>query len=98
MMRVFVSQPMRDKTDEQILAERMTAKSRVEQLYPDRQIKIIDSFFTDYDGNAVQFLGKSIIKLGEADLAVFLPGWDKTRGCLIEEEVAKRYNIDRLYL
>ena len=98
MMKVFISQPMKGKTDEQILTERNGAISKIERVYPDSQIEVIDSFFADYDGNAVQFLGKSILKLGEADLIVFLPGWDKARGCLVEEEVAKLYEIERLYV
>jgi hypothetical protein len=89
---------MKSKTDDQIYAERKSVEPRVEQLFPDCPIEIIDSYFPDYEGNALQFLGKSIVKMGEADLVVFLPGWDQTRGCLIEEDVARRYGIERLYL
>ena len=97
-MKIFISQPMKDKTYEQILAERNIAISRIEQLYPGSPLEIIDSFFCDYDGNAVQFLGKSIMKLGEADLVVFLSGWNKAKGCRIEEEVANVYGIECLYM
>ena len=89
---------MKGKTGDHILIERNSGISRVKQLYPDKPIEVIDSFFDDYNGNAVQFLGKSIIKLGEADLVVFLPGWNQARGCRIEEKVAIEYEIERIYM
>ena len=97
-MNVFISQPMRGKTDDEIMAARGKAIDEVTALYADKgPVEILDSWFSDFDGNAVQFLGRSISLLGEADLAVFLPGWNKARGCRIEELVANTYDIECLY-
>ncbi len=60
-MKVFISQPMRGKADEFILSERESAIAKIKAKHPDAEI--IDTFFTDYDGVAVGFLGKSIMKL-----------------------------------
>ena len=95
-MKVFLSQPMNGKTDEEIKEARSNAINTVCRAYP--SVEVLDTFFEDYDGNAVQFLGKSIMKLGEADLAVFLPGWDKARGCRNEQRIAVDYEIKCLYL
>ncbi len=95
-MKVFISQPMRGKTEEFIKTERTNAVNTVCRMYPD--VEILDTYFEDFNGNAAQFLGKSIMKLGEADLAVFLSGWDEARGCLIEQRVCRDYGIKRLYL
>lgn len=95
-MKVFISQPMRGKTDEFIKSERETAVQMIMDRFSDAEI--IDSYFGDFDGNAVQFLGKSIQKLGEADLAVFLSGWDSARGCKIEERICQKYDIKTGYI
>ena len=95
-MKVFISQPMKDKTDAEILEARSDAINTVCRMHPN--VEILDTFFVDYDGNAVQFLGKSIMKLGEADLAVFLPGWDTARGCRNEQRISVDYEIKCLYL
>jgi hypothetical protein len=96
--KVFISQPMASKSDDEILSERNKAIKKVKSSYPNDNIEILDSFFGDYNGNAVQFLGKSILLLGEADLIVLISGWSEARGCVIEEAVAKAYNIECMYL
>ena len=45
-MRLFISQPMRGKTDEQILDERNYAISRAKKILGD-DVEVIDSFFND---------------------------------------------------
>lgn len=94
-MKVFISQPMRGKTDEEILKAREDAIVEIHKKYPSEQIEIIDSFFVDEHKklNAVQCLGQSIELLGEADLVVFLNGWKDARGCVIENIVCNEYNI-----
>ncbi len=94
-MKIFISQPMRGKTQEEIAAERTNAIKDLQREYPDAEI--LDTHFTDYDGRAVHFLGKAILKLGEADLAIFLPGWDSARGCLNEQRICQDYGIQCLY-
>jgi hypothetical protein len=60
-------------------------------------LDLIDSFFEGFDGNAVAFLGKSIQKLSEVDVAIFGKGWQDARGCKIEHEIAIAYGIKVLY-
>ncbi|MDR1020840.1 MAG: hypothetical protein LBL73_08780 [Synergistaceae bacterium] len=92
MKKVFVSQPMRGKTDEEILAERKRLETMVKDAFGD-DAEILDSFFKDFDGNALQFLGKSIGVLAEADGAVFGAGWENARGCRIEHACCEEYGI-----
>lgn len=44
MKKIFISQPMRDKTNEQIKEERTRAIEAVKELY-EEDVEIIDSFF-----------------------------------------------------
>ena len=94
--KVFISQPMRDKTDEEILVERERMIKIVKERYPDYEIEIIDSFFQNapVEAKPLWYLGKSLEKLSEADVAVFAPMWDQYRGCRIEHLCAQEYNIE----
>ena len=95
-MKIFISQPMAGKSDSEIQRARTNAICTLTDNYS--EIEILDTVFKDYDGNAVQFLGKSISKLAEADMAVFLNGWQIARGCRAEEMVAYLYGIPSLFL
>lgn len=92
-MRVFISQPMSDKTDEQILTERENAISEIKDAYPKEEIEIIDSFFQDvpHDATPLWYLAKSLELLSTADMAFFVNGWSQYRGCKIEYRCAVDY-------
>lgn len=95
MKRLFISQPMNGKTDEEILAVREKAiKSAEERL--GEPLEIIDSFFQSApaDARPLWFLGKSLELLSTADVVFFAKGWEGTRGCKIENTCAIEYGID----
>lgn len=97
MKKLFISQPMKDKTDEQILAERKKAIEAAEERVGE-DVEVIDSFFQSApaDARPLWFLGKSLELLSTADIAYFAPGWSEYRGCKIEHECAVQYGIDRI--
>lgn len=94
-MKVFISQPMRDKTDEQILSERAAAIEEIKEQYPEEHVETIDSFFKDvpHDVTPLWYLAKSLELLSTADLAFFCNGWSEYRGCKIEYRCAIDYEI-----
>ena len=99
MKKLFISQPMRGKTDEEILAVRQEAIDMTkEKLFG--ELEVIDSFFEDapVDAKPLWYLGKSIELLAEADIAVFAPGWEYFRGCRIEHTCAVEYGIEIIHL
>ena len=85
---------MRDKTDEQIKAERTEIIAKVVELFG--EVEVIDSFFekAPHDARPLWFLGKSLELLSTADCAYFAKGWQDYRGCKIEHECAVQYGID----
>ena len=95
MKKIFISQPMRNKTDEEILIERENAIKFVKEKYGD-DIQVIDSFFQSapVDAKPLWFLGKSLELLSSADIAVFCKNWQEARGCKIEHECAVEYGIE----
>lgn len=94
MKRVFISQPMKGKTDEEILAVRQKAIESAERLLGEK-VEVIDSFFMDapVEAKPLWFLGKSLELLSTADVAYFAKGWETARGCKIENTCAIEYGI-----
>ena len=98
MKRIFIAQPMGDKSTREILEERAHAEKIAGTILG--EIELIHSWEPNAKEhlNAVENLGRSIFLLGSADVAVFAPGWNEARGCLIEHEVAEKYGIKILDL
>ncbi len=94
MKRVFISQPMKDKTAEEIKQERQQIIDAIVKEYG-KDIEIIDSYFegAPADARPLWFLGKSLELLSIADMVFFAPGWGNARGCKIEHEAAETYGI-----
>lgn len=94
MKKLFISQPMRGKTDDEILKEREKAVASAEK-HLGEKVEVIDSFFQNAPAEAkpLWFLGKSLELLSTADVAYFAPGWEEARGCRIENTCAIEYGI-----
>ena len=93
MKKLFISQPMRGKTDEEILAVRQKAVESAERNLGEK-FEVIDSFFGTSDmSHALEYLGESIKLLATADVAYFAKGWEDARGCRIENTCAIEYGI-----
>lgn len=94
MKKLFISQPMKGKSDEEILAEREKAIKSAEELLGE-PVEVIDSFFQSApaDARPLWFLGKSLELLSTADVVYFAKGWEKARGCKIENTCAIEYGI-----
>lgn len=108
-LKLFISQPMKDKTDEEILLERQEAFVKAKRFLYDEyrknmfddineleiDLELIDSFFQSapVDARPLWFLGKSLELLSTADCVYFAPGWENYRGCKIEHLCAEQYGI-----
>lgn len=97
--KVFISQPMKDKTDEYIKKEREATLSYLNAKFGEDNYEVIDSFFegAPHDAKPLWFLSKSLELLATADVAFFCAGWEKARGCRIEHECAVQYGIEVLH-
>lgn len=94
MVKVFISQPMHGKTNEQIRAEHNEWADRLGKL-SNEEIEVMDTIFDDLDGEdpatPLKCLGMSLYMMADADIVVFLPGWSTARGCKIEHASAVAY-------
>lgn len=95
-VKIFISQPMRGKTEEEILNKRSKALEELKNSIGD--FELIDTYFENFEGNRLQFLGKSISEgLALADIAVFVGDWQKYDGCRCEHFIASQYGVPCMY-
>lgn len=90
-MKIIISQPMNGKTEEQIRNERASLVKELEE----KGYEVIDTIFAEKapEGDArLYYLAKSIEAMSKVDAIIFMPGWEKARGCKIEHEIAVKYN------
>ena len=96
MRKLFISMPMRGLTNEEIKKKMKENKKLVEEILGE-DLYLIDSVFDTNLGRSINmpvwYLGDSLKKLAQADIVFFADGWKDARGCKIEHEVAKQYNI-----
>lgn len=86
-MKVFISQPMKGRSNAEILAEREPLIRELEQ----RGFEVIDSIMDIPGASRLEYLAESIKLIDKADAVVFMKGWTEAVGCNIEYEVAVRY-------
>lgn len=104
-VRLFISQPMRGKSDEEIESKREDLIEIAKAVYAGRgEVEVIDSFFKgglDVPAGAkapLYHLSKSLELLATADAAIFAKDWQGARGCRIEHECAKQYGVSTIEL
>lgn len=93
-MKIFISQPMFGKTDEQIRQEREELIKQIEENGNEYLDSIVADGLEEVNNDSIGlfYLGKSLEIMSKADEVWFMNGWDKSRGCKIEYQVAKDYN------
>lgn len=95
--KIFVSLPMNGRNLESIRNDiRILADIAAEEF--DEPCEIVDTIVeeeppADISCGRVWYLGNSLVKLAEADVAVFHPGWRDASGCILEHMACALYNI-----
>ena len=96
-MKIMISQPMRGKTIEQVKQERLGIFKKLEN----KGYEIIDTVFGNPmqpdENEAICNLTESIKCISKADIVYFMKGWEYSRGCRIEHEVAVQYGKKIMY-
>lgn len=96
MKKLFISQPMKGKTQEEIQSEREKAIKRA-QIVLGEEVEAIDSYFEDYNPEngcvPLKYLAKSLEIMADADVVYFVGEWALYRGCRIEYESACEYGL-----
>ncbi len=95
MIKLFISQPMRGRSDKEITVEREYVKLAAKRILKEDVI-IIDNFFQGGDMKPLEHLGENLKLLAGADWVWFCKGWKRARGCKIENQCAREYGISIL--
>ena len=90
MCTVFLSYPMNGKTEK----EMKEIRDEMIKMLPEglNWIDNSDCKGEETDGR-LHYLGEAIKKMDKADMVMFHRDWQRARGCHIEMEVARAYNI-----
>lgn len=100
--KAMISQPMRGKTDEEIL----DVRNRIAAKLQEAGYEVADTVFhfTDEQMNelgvknqAIYYIANSILAMSRCDCVYFAKGWENTRGCRIEHFIAAAYGTEMLY-
>ena len=101
MKKLFISCPMRGRTEEAIRAS-MEQMHKIAEAVFGEELEVIPTYIEDdpplFVQEAIWYLGESIKKLAKADY--FIGVYDPERqfdGCMIENTVASKYKV-RAYL
>lgn len=94
MKKLFISQPMKGRSDEEIINDRRAGIKYAKEMLGE-DVEVIDSFFrgAPADAKPLWYLGESLKLLAQADIAYFAAGWVDARGCKIEHTCAVEYGV-----
>lgn len=96
MKKLFVSVPIKGRTEEEIKASIQKMK-KIAEIYEGEELELIDSYIEDNppkdSKEAVWFLGESLKKLAQADVFMGICESYDWNGCCIEMEIANKYGI-----
>lgn len=96
MVQLFISQPMRGRSDEEITAEREYVKLAAERILKE-EVEVIDNFTQGGSVEPLEHLGESLKFMAKANWVWFCDGWELARGCKIENLCAREYDIPILH-
>lgn len=101
MKKLFVSCPMKGRTEEDIRKSIHRMHKMAEAAF-DQELELIPSYIEHKPPStnhmAVWYLGQSITLMADADYFVGLDWQDDFRGCNIEREVADAYDIPHFFI
>ena len=101
MKKLFISVPMKGRTEEEIKYS-ITKMHRIAEAYEGEELELIDSWVEEAPpadcNKSAWYLGKSIEKLAMADIFIGIRETTGWAGCQIEADTAQAYNIKRYFV
>lgn len=101
MKKLFVSCPMKGRTEENI-RKSMERMHKIAELIFDQELELIPTYIEDTppenNHQAVWYLGKSIELMAEADYFIGVQYTEFFEGCNCEAHVARSYGIPSTYV
>ena len=109
-MKIFISQPMTGLDEEYILFKREKEKAKARLMFGD-DVEFAPSYTSDATRTGVEkhskradevnwdiyWLVDSLRFLCTCDTLWLVEGWEKSKGCTMEREIAEMYGLDVYY-
>lgn len=101
-LNVFISQPMSNKSKDEIFETKERIIKKVKDYFQTDDLKFMKSYFETkhskkLKNESLYFLSKSLKVLSKSDVIIMASGWENSRGCKIEYECARLYDIMVIY-
>ena len=100
MKKAMISQPMNGLSHEEIVKTRNKAVKALEN----KGYIVVNTYFDKYDDSVIEdlnkplyYLSQSLLRMSVCDTVYFCKGWESARGCKIEHEAAKAYDLEIVY-
>lgn len=98
-LKIMLSSPMNGKPKTEIDKERNEMANLLFDYYGDGECEILSSVIEDHKTKSdLECLSESIFFMSQTNLLAMGFGWENSRGCKIEHEIAKAYNLPVVYL
>lgn len=101
IIKIFISQPMGFKSEEEILREAGEAIEKAKEIILGELPAEENPRFAEYTAlrpgagelPPIRSLSSSIQLMGQADFIIFAKGWMESRECRIERRIAREYRL-----
>lgn len=98
MKKLFVSVPMKGRTEKEI-RESIEKMKKIAEIYEGEELELIDSYIEDNppqnSNQGLWYLGESLKKMSEAEVFIGIDSAWEWRGCDVEERAAMAYEIKK---
>jgi len=102
-IKLFISQPMSNRTTDEILAQRMIIVRKFINTYPQYTFELLDNYLIEnavYDQMKVPdlaYFGTSIVVMAQADVVLFSSDFTTSDGCRMEHALAYNHHMKVIY-
>lgn len=95
LMRVTISMPMNGKSHDQIKRERENTIEKIKNMHMEFVDNIIETTADPdiYYHPVLYYIAESIDIIATCDAVYFMPGWQESRGCVIERQICEAYGV-----
>lgn len=96
-LRVYCAVPMWGRTTSEIETDLETAVSLYSS-HTGKSCELVNYSRERLGASPLEAFGESVKIMAKADVVLMLDGWEESRGCRLEHEVAVRYGVPIVYL
>lgn len=98
MKKIYISQPMRGRSTDDIIAERKALVADAAVALQTDEVEVLETYLNGYTNQPpLHLLALALEKMADADAVIFAPGWRDARGCRVEHLAASEYGISIIH-